>query len=608
MIKQESIKKLKEVVDMIEVIQQYLPNLKRSGKNYFALCPFHSEKTPSFSIAPDKGLIHCFGCEYNADIFKFVSDMEHINYYEAVEKIAKQVNFTLEYISPQQQQELKEKYEETRVLTEIITAVAEVYHRILLSADIALAARQYLISRGVKIDTIEKFKIGFAPADNYICENYKLLPELKDKNCDLSTLYKAGIINFKTDQYGNKNYDQPYDCFKNRIVFPIYNLTGKVVGFGGRILPGSIELDDKFIQPPVYLNTTETTIFNKGSNLYGLYQAKEFITQQKTVCIVEGYMDVVLLFQEGIKTVVAPLGTALTEQQVRLLKRFPLQKIYLLFDPDDAGVEATIAASKTIFSLGEYPLVVQLDENKDPDEYVLEHGVEKLESLFDTAVSVVKYVVNYYTKQQRLLTTYEKLPLLKKFIELIVNITHPLTKSEIIKEISQELKIDETVVRSEQMRVIKKQQVFSLENMLNSKPYSCEEELLWICIHYPEVTKEITEDIFSHDEKYLQIFKKIKQHYVNNNDIVELISKLDPPVKDIVIRLIFEEKKINTSLEEKIKLLHSEIYRVKIKKRYTELKHIVEEMLEGKVGYNPELVNEFKQTLEILKLGNRGGN
>lgn len=605
MIKQESIKKLKEIIDIIELIQQYLPNIKRSGKNYFALCPFHSERTPSFSVAIDKGLIYCFGCNYSGDIFKFISDMEHISYYEAVEKVAKKVNFQLEYVSPEQQKEFQQKYEEIRFLTDLLTAVAEVYHRILLTEEIASAARNYLVSRGVKIQTIQKYKIGFAPQDNFICKNYKILPELKDYNCDLSSLYKAGIVNFKTDEKGNKNYDQPYDWFRNRIVFPIYNITGKVVGFGGRVVPGSIDSDFSGAnQPPVYLNTTETVVFNKGNNLYGLYQAKEFVTQQKSICIVEGYMDVILLSQEGINTVVAPLGTALTEQQVRLMKRFPVEKIYLLFDPDDAGVEATLSAAKTIFSVGEYPLVVQLDDNIDPDEYVLKYGVDKLKDLFTKSVSVVKYIVQRST-QEKMLTVTEKLPLLKKLMELVINISHPLTKSEVVKEIAQELKIDESIIRSEQKKFVKKHTELTLEKMLTYKPYSCEEELLWICIHHPEVVQEITEDVFSHDDKCLQIFKKIKQCHLENKDIVELISSLEPPLKDIVVRLVFEEKKISTSLEEKIKLLYNEIYISKIKKHYNTLKPVVEDMLQGKIGYNPEIINEFKQTLEILKLGSR---
>lgn len=605
MIKKESIKKLKEIVDMVEIVQQYLPNLKRSGKNYFALCPFHSERTPSFSVAPDKGLIHCFGCGYTADIFKFVSDIEHITYYESVEKIAKKVNFQLEYTTAEEQQELKKQYEETRALTEILTAIAEVYHRILLTEDFALPARNYLVSRGVKVDTIVKFKIGFAPPDNYICKNYKQLPELKNKDCDLSTLYKIGVINFYTDEKGNKDYDRPYDWFRNRIVFPIFNFAGKVVGFGGRILPNSMNYEN--VNAPVYINTPETQLFNKGNNLYGLFQAKEYITQQKSVCIVEGYMDVIVLFQEGINTVVAPLGTALTEQQVKLIKRFPVEKIYLLFDPDDAGVEATIAASRTIFSCGCYPLVVELDEEKDPDEYVLQNGVEKLKDLFNSAVSVVKYVVAKNSKG-RVLTAVEKLPLLKKLLELSVNIQHPVIKSEIIKEISQELKIDETVVRSEHKKLAKKQPVLELEKIAATRPYSCEEELLWICIHYPEVVEDIEEEVFSHDEQYYLMFKKIKECHLNNKDIFELITLLEPPMRDIMIRLIFEDKKMVTSVEEKIKLLHQEIYKKKIKKRYTELKYTVEEMLQGKIEYNPAIINEYKQTIEILKLAKPGGN
>ncbi|MEN3013606.1 MAG: DNA primase [Endomicrobiia bacterium] len=602
MIKPESIKKLKESIEILEVVSRYLPNLKRSGKNYFALCPFHSERTPSFSIAPDKNLIHCFGCGYTADIIKFVQDMEHINYYQAVERIASYINFKLEYADTEEYKKFEEKQKEINVITELLTDVCDVYHDLLLNSDLGLFARNYLVARGIKLDTIKEFKIGFAPDGNYISKNFDKIHKFRQKGYDLSTFYKAGIINFKQDQQNPLGkYDHPYDYFRNRIIFPIFNFNGKVIGFGGRILPEG--LTDKDI--PVYLNSPETVVFNKRKSLYGLYQAREYIKKERSVYLVEGYMDVLLLFQEGIKPVVAPLGTALTEEQVMLLKRFPLKTIYLMFDPDEAGVEATFSAAKTIFSAGEYPYVVALDEKIDPDEYILKYGKEKIEFLIQNSVSVIKFIADKY-KVAKTFSVSDKVSLLKKFTELINVISDPVVKSEVIKEVSNELKIDENVVRSYQKKHFqKKDEVISFEQLINNRPYSCEEELLRICVHYPEFINKIDEEIFSHNEKYLDIFKKLKSIYLVSNDINEILSHLDESGKNLILRIAFDEKPDSSCLEEKYEILCSEILKVKYKNKYETLKSIVKEMLDGKQSFNLHVFNEFKQVIEILKVQNK---
>jgi len=605
MIKPECIKKLKEVVDIVEVVREYIPNMKHVGRNYFVLCPFHSEKTPSFSISPQYNFVHCFGCNYSADAIKFVQDIEHISYYEAIEKLAKKFNVHIEYIDEEQQKVLKEKYDEAQLLTELLTNIADVYHEILLNSEEAAEARKYLVSRGVKQETVLKFKLGYAPAGDFISKNYKSIPKLA--KYDLLTLHKAGVINFSSKHNGIEKYDYPYDYFKDRIIFPVFNLSGKVIGFGSRIIPSKKVLYSDGSEPPVYINSPETPVFHKGNVLYGFFQSKEFVGKEKSVCIVEGYMDVLILFQEGIKTVVAPLGTAFSEQQAKLLTRFA-ERIYLLFDPDEAGVEATISAAKSIFSTGGYPQVVQIDQ-KDPDEYILQYGVDHVKNLITNSVSVVKYVVQYYSKDKPQLAVIEKISLLNKFMDILNVVSNPVVKSELIKEISSELKIDEQVVRSEHKKYNKVHtKSVDTQYIGSDKPYTSEEELLWICIHYPEMINEVNEEIFSHNNVYLEIFKVLKTSYFSAKDINEVVSQLEPPSKDIVIKLVFDterKKKISSSLEKKVKELFSEIYRIKIRKRYLELKPIVEEMLQEKIVPNPQIINEFKQIVETLKLARR---
>lgn len=605
MIKEESIKKLLAIADIVEVVKDYIPNLKRSGKNYFALCPFHSERTPSFSVAPDKNFAHCFGCGYTANSIKFVQDMEHISFVEAAEKVAKKFNFKLEYVDVEQQKVLKEKYDEARLLVELLTDVAEVYHQILLNSELAAEARRYLVNRGVKVETIQQFKIGYAPQGSYISKNYKNIPQLS--KYDLSTLHKAGIINFYETDSTNaaSKYDHPYDYFRNRIVFPIFNLQGKVIAFGGRLVPGGLTEYSDGKEPPVYLNSPETVVFNKGNILYGLYQAKDYITKEKKVCIVEGYMDVVLLFQEGIKFVVAPLGTALTEQQVRLLNRFT-ERVYLMFDPDNAGVEATFAAAKTIFASGNYPEVVAFDDNLDPDEYVLQYGSDKIKNLINNSTSVVKFIVSWYRSNRMLSSVVDRMSLLKKLVDIVVSISKPVLQSEVIKEIAVELGFNEQAIRTELRKYKKRAENINVQSIVDARPYTCEEELLWICINYPDVINTIPEEVFVHNMRYLSIFQKLRTCYAETGDVNALISSLDDDEsRRLVSRMIFDDRPLTVSLDERIRSLYIEIYKVKTKQRYKELKPVVDDMLQGKIAYNEQIINEFKHILETLKLARR---
>ncbi|MDW8056067.1 MAG: DNA primase [Elusimicrobiota bacterium] len=607
MIKEESIKKLLEVADIVEVIKEYVPNLKRSGKNYFILCPFHSERTPSFSIAPDKNFAHCFGCGYTANSIKFVQDIEHISFVEAAEKLARKFNVQLEYISTEEQKLLKERYDEVQFLSELLTNVAEVYHEILVNSTLAVDARKYLVNRGIKMDTVEQFKLGYAPSGNYIAKNYKDIPKLAQY--DLASLHKAGIVNFyepdgKTYSSTSK-FDHPYDYFRNRILFPIFNLRGKVIGFGGRIVPGGWTEYSDAKEPPVYLNSPETAVFSKGNILYGLYQAKDHIVKEKTVCIVEGYMDVVLLSQEGIKNVVAPLGTSLTEQQVRLLNRFT-QRIYLMFDPDDAGAEATLSAARIIFSMGGYPEVVSLDENIDPDEYILRYGYEKTKNLFNNSLSVVKYLVGRYRKSKAITSVIDKILLLRKLMELINSISDTIIQSEVIKELSVELGLNEQDVRTELKKYKRRISNTDIQKIVSNKPYSCEEELLWICIHYPEMIENIPAEVFSHNNWYLEIFKKLKECYTTSGDLSKLFTLLDDDEsKTLISRMVFDDRKLVAPVDERVKTLYLEIYKVKTKQRYKELKPIIDEMLQGKINYDDQLINEFKQIVATLKITRR---
>ncbi len=593
MIKQDSILALKEKLDILDIIKDYFPNPKRSGRNYFVHCPFHNERTASFSISPEKKIVHCFGCGYNGDIIKFVQDMEHVTYFEAVEKIAKKINFVLEYSHYD-----KEKYNEKKILLELLDEVSFIYNEILLKDKIAAGARRYLALRGITPGTIEKFRLGFAPDGNYITTNFK--------KYDLSTLYKAGLINFRQpndDKEEIKKYDHPYDYFRDRIIFPVINLSGNVVSFGGRILPGSIYSVKENV--PTYLNGPETIVFNKGTSLYGLFQGKDEIVKKQTVNIVEGYMDTLMLHQEGFCNTVAPLGTSLTEAQVRVLKRFT-ENICIIFDPDQSGRSATISAAQTVFKCDLFPQTVLLPDNTDPDEYILQHGRQKFYNLVSTPYSIVKFIVDHYLKlldkdSVKNLDTKERINLLKKVIETLNTITNPVVKSDVIKETAERLSVNEELLRSEIKKYFNKNLACEESFEQTQRPYSCEEELLYLCLHNPQLMNEIPDEIFDHNQEFMDTFKKIKETYFRTNDISQVIDELQSPMKETVIRMIFDTKEIYGSLEQKVARLFEDISKAKHIKRYKELKPIITKMLEGSCLVDQQKLNEFKQLVEILK-------
>ncbi|MFQ3675245.1 MAG: DNA primase [Endomicrobiia bacterium] len=592
MIKQESILALKEKIDVLEVVKEYFPNPRRRGRNYFVHCPFHSERTPSFSISPDKKIVHCFGCGYNGDIIKFVQDMDHITYFDAVEKLAKKINFKLEYSYVD-----KEKYNEKKLLLEVLNEISLFYNEILLKDKVSSGARKYLALRGIKPETIEKFRLGFAPEGNCIVTNFK--------KYDLSTLYKAGVINFyqlENEKDVNKKYDHPYDYFRGRIIFPVYNISGQVISFGGRILPDSVS---SLKNVPSYLNGPDTVVFNKGSNLYGLFQGKDEIVKRQMVNIVEGYMDVLMLHQENFTNTVAPLGTALTESQVRVLRRFT-ENICIIFDPDQGGRNATISVAQTVFRCDLFPQTILLPENMDPDEYVLHYGTQKFQELLFNPRSVIKFAIDHYLKilekeDIKNLSTKEKIFLLKKIVEIITVITNPVAKSDAIKETSEMLDISEEILRSEIKKHLKKSFNSKDESFdLNKKPYSCEEELLYLCIHNPQVLSEVPCEVFEHNLEYLHIFKKIKEKFSVTRDISQVIEELPSPLKEKVIQMVFDYKEDDVCVEQKVMQLYEDIAKAKNLKRYKELKPIVTKMLEGE-EVDHQIINEFKQLVEILK-------
>jgi len=410
-------------VDIVELISGYIP-LKRAGRNFRALCPFHHEKTPSFMISPDRQIYHCFGCSCGGNAFNFLMQYERMDFPESVEVLAKKAGVTLP----------KDQIQDSKavsIITQLykINELAALFYEAALNSGNNSAVKNYLLKRGIKEETIKLFKLGYAP-DKWDA----LINHLRAKNIDLSLLEKAGLI-LSRESGGY------YDRFRNRVIFPIFDIKSRAMGFGARALPApsGAEGDNGLAK---YVNSPETPIYTKGKNLYGLNFSKDAIRDSDLVVVVEGYLDLIIPYQEGLHNVVASLGTAFTGEQARLLKRYT-QNVVMVYDPDDAGQAATLRTLDIFIEEGMHVKVVSLPDGLDPDLFVRKEGIgnfkkiiEGSENLIDYKLRILKARYNINEPQGKAKIASEILPTIKKF-------KNEILKSEYVKKVAEELKVAE---------------------------------------------------------------------------------------------------------------------------------------------------------------------
>ncbi len=417
----EIIQEIRSRIDIVELITEYV-ELKRAGQNLKGLCPFHSEKTPSFMVSPSKQIFHCFGCNKGGDIFAFIMNYENMTFSDAVSFLANKVGVEL---SPKQRiSEFKKSQKEKFYLinSEAINFYKNSLHR-------SEQARSYLKERGIKESFVERFSLGFAGN-----EKDALFTHLKNKGFDEQDIKASGLALF---------YDGRYqDFFKLRIIFPIFDIRGKCIGFGGRTLSQSKEI-------PKYINSADSLIFKKGENCYGLNFAKNFINHKGYSIIVEGYFDTIICHQFGFDNAIAPLGTALTGDQLRRIKRFS-DKVLLLFDGDQAGITASKRSLELIFSEEMIAKVLMLPKGEDPDTFLRKYGESELKKYMAQAKKPVEYIMNLYEKNI--------IGGAKYILSMLSQCPDPLIRDKIISELSEISKLNESTLRQELMSILKKSQ------------------------------------------------------------------------------------------------------------------------------------------------------
>jgi len=414
----ELIEDIKNSNDIVDIISQYVI-LKRSGRNFFGLCPFHKEKTPSFSVSPDKQIFHCFGCGVGGNVIHFISKIENINFIESIQMLAERANIklpTIDSLEDSKKQKIKEK------IYEINKIAANYYHNELYKST-AKIAQNYVKQRKLDNNALKTYTIGYAP------QNSNLYALLKNQNYTDEEILATDLVN----KIGNNFVDR----FRNRLIFPIQDIRNRYIAFGGRVLDKSL---------PKYINSPENMVYSKSRNLYGLNIAKN--SKLEKLLIVEGYMDVVSLHQRGIQNVVASCGTSLTEAQGRLLRKYA-EKIIISYDSDSAGQSATLRGLEILNNLGCDIRILQMEGAKDPDEYIIKYGSEKFNYLIENAISLIEFKVKILKNNLNIENINDKIKFLNEIAKLVSKVNNKIEQEVYIDKISREYNVSKEAIYAE---------------------------------------------------------------------------------------------------------------------------------------------------------------
>ncbi|HEY5600987.1 MAG TPA: DNA primase [Patescibacteria group bacterium] len=416
----DQVDEIKSRVDIVEVIGEYLP-LKRAGRNFSGLCPFHSEKTPSFMVNPERQIFRCFGCNEGGDVISFIEQIEGLEFFEALEKLGRRVG-----IEVVKKGFSKDKQKDKLLAIHDLTA--RLYHYLLTEHKVGARAREYLANRQISKKSIEEFKLGFAPNSFETILNF-----LTKKDFGLADISLAGLVVSKGSSTQKSNF---YDRFRDRIMFPIYNLGGSIVGFSGRTL-------DPKMKEAKYINSPETPLFSKRNLLFGLNLAKSAIRENDEAILVEGELDMISSYQAGVKNVVASKGTALTGEQISLIRRFS-ENLTLCFDMDIAGDAASRRALEIADSAGMNIKIVRLAD-KDPDE-LIKHSVEDWKKAIKAAIPVFDFVIESSKRRFDRTTAIGKKKIAAEVLPILAKVTDDVVKAHYLTKLAGELDVPESAL------------------------------------------------------------------------------------------------------------------------------------------------------------------
>ncbi|WP_188631373.1 DNA primase [Lentibacillus kapialis] len=423
-ISEEVIEEVRKTNDIVDVIGEYI-QLKKQGRNYFGLCPFHGEKTPSFSVTQEKQIFHCFGCGKGGNVLTFIMEMEQYTFYEALRLLADKSGVDLPDMNHKQQSSVSQENQSILSASEWVT---KLYHHLLRYTKDGKEGYQYLKDRGITDETIDIFQMGFAPNVKDFTAEF-----LQKKGFHQQILVKAGLLSLNED-------NSITDRFRGRVVFPIRNHLGKTIAFGGRTISD---------QEPKYLNSPESDLFQKGKILYNFDLSKRYIRKQSEAVLFEGYMDVITAYQAGVKNAVATLGTSLTEAQARLLRRY-VDTVIICYDADEAGTEAAYKAAVLLQKAGSHVKIANMQDDRDPDDFIREFGAEAFQDqVIKSSLPFTSFYMKYLKKDYNLSLEGDRIQYIEKLLEYLATIESPVEREYYLKEIGDSYNVSMDSLKQE---------------------------------------------------------------------------------------------------------------------------------------------------------------
>ena len=558
------IERVREAVDVVEYIGRYV-NLKPSGKSYKGLCPFHQEKTPSFYVDPDKGVYHCFGCGASGNIFRFVMDIEGLSFREAVLKLAKEYGIEI----PSSEVERR-----TSPVYAALQFAADYYHQLLMSPEGKDALKYLYTKRKIKSRSIANFKLGFAPPDGKSFVNRAI-----SKNFDRATLISAGLAK-KTDS------GVLIDYFRNRLIFPIFTPGGNIVAFGGRALSDEIQ--------PKYLNSPDSEIFKKGDILYGLYQAKSTIRMKGFAIVVEGYFDVIKMHEAGFSNAIAPMGTALTENQSLVLRRYT-KNVLLLYDGDEAGRKAVDRSIPILLKAGLNVTISLLPEGEDPDSIIDKFGPDAIKHFLDEAEDFIDY---QYKNAERVKDSPAQFSEeIKGILKNIYSIPDAITRDVYVSRLSKLSGIPVESLRTQGLKFLDEPRINKKSNRVEVK-LTADFIILANILNNRELI-EIVAELFDEDDFSDSLSKELVRAIKKGLGYEEIMAEGSEILRVSVSEAILKAGNISQNY----KLLEEKIRFWKYRKDYREARRRFEE---AKKANNKEEMDYFLKRMSEIKKNLRG--
>ncbi|RFB17544.1 DNA primase [Bacillus sp. HNG] len=432
-IPEETIEKIRLSVDIVDVISEYV-QLKKQGRNYFGLCPFHGENTPSFSVSPDKQIFHCFGCGAGGNVFSFLMDLEGHSFSEAAVNLAKKVNIDLS--DYEHHTAVSDKNNDVSKMQEAHELLKKFYHHLLLNTKEGQPALDYLTNRGFTREIIDKFEIGYALDSWNFATKF-----LQKRGFKPELMERAGLLVKKEDT------GTFFDRFRNRIMFPIWDHQGKTIAFSGRVL-------DKG-QEPKYLNSPETIIFNKSKTLYNFHQARLDIRKQQQVVLFEGFADVIAADRADVPNSIGTMGTSLTDEHVKIIRR-NVESVVICYDSDNAGLDAALRASSLLLEAGCYVRVATMPNGMDPDDYINKYGAEKFKNdVIGASLTIMAFKMQYLRRGKNLQDEGERIRYIEDVLKEISSLDKAVERDHYLRQLSNEFSISLEALKQQQLQYYK---------------------------------------------------------------------------------------------------------------------------------------------------------